>query len=545
MAVIDNQREEVRNRLLRRVDWRFLLPQPAPKKTVCFAEGLLADAVPLISQHMVDPRRAQHSECELAVAVNPDPGVLRAAWSALQPGGACYTEWYSPLSGGVRMARQRLACAGFEDITCYWCWPWPSRASAQFWLPLESPSALHHFLGGRAAARNGLAAVGSAILRMVWMLALRLGLLLPICAIARKPATLAQEPAAAPESADAQDLPAATAAPAELSALIRDGWQQWGFGRSPERLAWILLTGGRRSINKVVGLVSDQRDGRPCIVVKLPRVLESVPALRKEAATLQAIHSLHAGGLRGVPQVVFCREHDGLLALGETALAGMPLWSQLQRATYHQLALKATDWLIALAGRPQPCPPAHWRNRLVVPVLNDFNCNFGSIADRGLIRETEAILATLPPLPIVCEQRDFSPWNVLIDANGELAVLDWESAELHGLPALDLSYFLTYLAFFHERALETGRIREAYRAALDPTTFTGSVQRECLGRYIAGTGLDPAALHPLRLLAWLLHARSEYQHFSADTLERPDPAKLRQSVFVTLWEEELRHGGSS
>src|SRR5436190_718658 len=99
-----------------------------------------------------------------------------------------------------------------------------------------------------------------------------------------------------------------------------------------------------------------------------------------------------------------------------------------------------------------------------------------------MIRETRARLAALGDLPLVCEQRDFSPWNVLIAADGALVVLDWESAETEGLPGMDLIYFLAYLAFFLDGAMESGRFRESYRAALDPATFTGAVQAECLRR---------------------------------------------------------------
>jgi aminoglycoside phosphotransferase (APT) family kinase protein len=35
------------------------------------------------------------------------------------------------------------------------------------------------------------------------------------------------------------------------------------------------------------------------------------------------------------------------------------------------------------------------------------------------------------------EQRDFGPWNLLVTPAGQIAVLDWESAEVDGLPALD------------------------------------------------------------------------------------------------------------
>jgi hypothetical protein len=179
---------------------------------------------------------------------------------------------------------------------------------------------------------------------------------------------------------------------------------------------------------------------------------------------------------------------------------------------------------------------------LVEPVLAEFDEAFGKGLDSRLLRESEALLRTLPPLPLVCEQRDFSPWNLLLTSAGELAVVDWESAELDGLPALDLVYFLTYLCFSLDSARRTGRYRESYRNMLDPDTPRGSLATRCFSMYRNRIALDPAAFRPLRLLTWLVHARSEYRRLQADFGQTPRVEILREAVCVQLWEEELRDG---
>jgi len=118
-------------------------------------------------------------------------------------------------------------------------------------------------------------------------------------------------------------------------------------------------------------------------------------------------------------------------------------------------------------------------------------------------------------------------------------MLDWESAEQNGLPAMDLAYFLAYLVFFIDGAMKDGKFIQAYRRALDPKTSTGRLQATCQQRYIEQTSLDPAALHPLRLLTRLIHARSEVHHFSADADGSHRPADLRGSLFYRLVLEEL------
>jgi hypothetical protein len=523
----DAPREAMRNRLLRRADWRFLLPDPRPRRIICFADGLLARAVALIADQVVEPTANPSGDCDLAAAVNPDPSTLRKAWAALRPGGMFYGEWYSPSISGPPGVRQQLEASGFTDVACYWPWPWPDRESPLFWLPMEAPGALHYFLATRPTTRSIRRRLWSAVLQGLWRFGLRARLMIPMCAVAHKPAD--NRASAGREGANENLLDS-----------IRAGWSDWGLGPPPRRLSRLLLTGGHSSLNKVVGLIFADSDRYPRMIVKQPRVPESVPALAREATALRAIQALRPEGMRGVPQVLFFRESANQTALGETVATGQPLLTQVRPDNYRDLALKVTGWLADLAGHAPPCPCAEWWDRLIETPLAEFEQSFGPILDPGQLRETKAILATLGDLPLVCEQRDCSPWNVLVAADGELAVLDWESAELRGLPALDLIYFLTYLSFFLNGAMESGRFREAYRATLDSATFTGRVQAECEQRYCERTGLELAVLRPLRLLTWLIHSCLEYKRFVAEAVNQPESAALRRSLFVSLWEEELR-----
>ncbi len=110
---------------------------------------------------------------------------------------------------------------------------------------------------------------------------------------------------------------------------------------------------------------------------------------------------------------------------------------------------------------------------------------FGGVVDRGLLREGEAILGGLGALQPVPEQRDFGPWNVLVTPAGDIAVLDWESADVDGLPALDLLYYLAYAAFNVDRASDRERRVASFRRSLDAATPTGAIRRDCLARIAA------------------------------------------------------------
>ncbi|MGE5278238.1 MAG: hypothetical protein ACM3SU_14660, partial [Acidobacteriota bacterium] len=59
------------------------------------------------------------------------------------------------------------------------------------------------------------------------------------------------------------------------------------------------------------------------------------------------------------------------------------------------------------------------------------------------------------------------------------------------------------------------------------------------------TSLPGDTLRPLRVLAWLLHSRSEYRHLTEDAGGPPDASRLRQSFFVDLLREELQSDPSA
>lgn len=511
-------RERERNRLLRRVDWRFLLPRPRPRQAVCFSGGLLERAVGLISERLVDAGERSRGKCDLVAAVNPDRSTLLRARDLLHPGGSFYSEWYPSAWVTIRGVRKRLSEAGFDEASLYWAWPPPSRGSPLFWVPLGNPGALRFFLANRPRSTSPVEGVRRALSRIAWLAMLRLGLSFPICAVVRKRSQAPDDPTSP-----------------TLENSIKDGWQALGLGPVPARFDRLLLTGGHRSINKVVALIF-ANDGRPAMVVKLPRVREAVPSLERERVVLGSLHAV-----RGVPRVVFFSEGEAS-ALGETYLGGEPLFTRLRPDNFHDLANAATDWLAQLVAAEDSRPRSRWWDRLAEPILSRFEASFGSVVDPESLKQTRVALGRLDRLPPVHEHRDFSPWNVLITRNNRLVVLDWESAELEGLPALDLIYFLTYLAFFANGAMESGRYRESYRELLDPGTPTGRVFRECQRRYCERLGLDPCVMHPLRLLTWLLHSRSEFGRLAADAGGPPNPEALRSSLFVALWEEELRHG---
>jgi hypothetical protein len=508
--------ESERNRRLRRVDWRFLLSAPLPGRTLCLASGELAEGVALISGEVV--RSAEAGSCDLSVAEDPDRATLQILSTALRPGGACYVEWRSARVRSATRARRAMEAAGLDQVTSYWPWPAPIGTGTRCWIPLGSPGAAAHVRSRDPKEGNGPGWLADVLRHHSRDTTLALGLVQPLCTLGVR----------------------GTSAAITLSAWLRTGWAGWGLGPAPRDLSLLLLTGGPRSVSKVVALVFDEPDPSPRLAIKAPRVSESFAPLRREAAVLQALRDRPAA-VAGVPRHVFSREVDGVPIVGETALVGHPLESLLSGATLRFWGIKAAEWLVGLVDAGSARPAAHWWRTIVEPALIDFAGSFGAGLDPSTLTLAESLLREIGDLPSACEQRDFAPWNVFVTADGGFAVLDWESAVVEGLPALDLIYFLAYATFNADRAERLEDRVASYRRSLDPRTVTGAVRRDSLALYGERSGLTPKQISMLGVLVWLVHARSEYQHFTADAGGTPTAVALRRSLFAALWQEEMRH----
>jgi hypothetical protein len=513
-----------RNRVLRRADWRFLLGAPAPALSISYGEAGLQEAVRAVSQRMVDGTRGNcNNLCDVAVAQNPNGALLHTLMASLRPGGSCYTEWSSRFGPGPAGIRSRLLRAGFVDVTCYS--PRPSlTAPPQVWLPL----------GVRAARRWHLAQSDSqrlktAARRIGWKAAEWAPLTLPICAVARK-SSGGPVPTAEDAVLDFQF---------ELDRAVTEatGGEKWRHRRSP----WVLASHGEHSINKII-LLGLADNGHVEFIVKVPRVAAAAAGIDREAFALQQVR-VSCKNVPGVPELLFSRSCAGIQVVGESALEGVPLTRAARNVDYRSVARKAAHWQARLVHTPA----AWWNspNQFLGPILSFIEGPLATVVEAELIRITKVMLQQLGPLRMTCEQRDFSPWNILVTPSGDLAVLDWESAETHGVPALDLIYFLTYFAAAQDGALTPERVCSIHPATRDRSSRFGSVTEECLDEYSALVGLSVSDLTALRLLCWLVHARSEYVRVKNQSGTSQADRTLRDSVFVSLWKQETRIAAGS
>jgi hypothetical protein len=498
--------ERERNRLLRRADWRFLLPDPRPARVLCLGSTALRDACAAIGAEVdTIPDDGFYDAAALSEA---DDRAIAAAFAAVRPGGGVYGEW---AAAAVSDVRRRLVAAGFAEVACYR--PWPEPPATEIWVPSDAPwafdyyesvdrhvySGVRHRLGTRirrALARRRLARVGGSL----------------VAAVARKPGGEGEAPALVDT--------------ARTEAHIAD----------ESRLTVALLTGGPRAISKVVAVGFAGGAREPSLVVKWPRVPESEAGLAREAAALAASHE--RGPAQGVPRLLARSGDGGSLGIAETAARGVPMFTRITRDNVESLTRLGASWLASFGVRERRPPDRDALRELVAGELRRFTETFGAVVDRTLVDETAKLCDTLE-VPFVIEHRDFGPWNLFLDDTKGLTALDWESSRVHGLPLLDLLYFMTYMAFFVEGAIVSRDFAKVYRATLDPRSAHGALRQELLEKHRELFGISSSAVRALRALCWIGHAESEFQHFSADAGGVPSPEALRGSVFVQLWREEI------
>jgi hypothetical protein len=122
----------------RRIDWRFLLPDPGLGHVGCSAtaDPALLRACELFSQSLTvldgDVGAPSPSSLDVAVLLDPELEALMRTIALLRPNGWVYVEMHGVLTPGGRRLRgprfpadfvRELRRLGLEDVESFWNWP--------------------------------------------------------------------------------------------------------------------------------------------------------------------------------------------------------------------------------------------------------------------------------------------------------------------------------------------------------------------------------------------------------------------------------------
>lgn len=487
--------------LIRRADWRFLLSNPRPSKSIFFGGNVFKNVLAIISEHVTDSSTNPHdTDFELAAAYEPDTETIGEIFSTLKPGGDCYIEWRLPPFVRIQSLETKLAAAGFENIKSYIPIPNLIYHPTRIWIPIDAPEAINYSLSlyfKNADKKNFI----KKAREIFWSLSPRLIMLFPWL-LSRRPnnfliSTTARKPAL-------------------------------NLNNDYQKASRLMLTEGDDIDNKPVFFVFAEKEEYPSSVIKITRVAKYAYELENEQKILQTIE-LKYPGVNGTPKVLFADYSSGFFTVEETCIQGSQISKIVTKKNFRDVALKTTSWLIkfGIETKTTNRHGTELSNSVLSEIITHLDIN------DEMAQRTGTIIKGLRLCYSVCEHRDFAPQNVLIDTEGNLGVIDWEESRLIGIPALDLIFFLVLLSFDLDNAWRTGKHREVYRKLLNPDTFVGCVFNECTDLYFSKLDIDPKEKDALRILAiltWIHTHKVEFINNGQD---------LTGHVFYHLWEEEL------
>ncbi len=509
---------------VRRLDWRFLLPDPSLEDVAYLGpEGPLLDALRLVSE----PRRLEPG-CGLAahrlvVASQADRSSLELAASRVAPGGFLYLEVERRGNRGRRYPRlspwggsldRSLRSLGLVDLQAHL--HWPNFEACKSIIPLERPEPLRFALEQRLPILSGLglggwtAGLACRLLPRLWV---------PCSSVLGRRSSsgaIPSPPTPALESHFLRYL--STPVPARAHSLQIS-----------------LLTPRFRASHHVVFLAFDAAGRTPLLVAKTPRLEGDEEAIRREAALLQRLQGLRPGGFDSIPRVLAVEDWFRRPLLIETALPGAllsPARIRSRRARYCDLV---TSWLVEFHSQTRTRPPTESVDRLIEGPMAKIR---KALPDHPLLARSTRALESLPPakLPGVWEHGDLSHPNLIALESGGVGVLDWESAESQGLPAADLFFFLAFVAReAGQQRLAQRPLRERLGQAFDPLRGWATPH---LRRYAQSLELDPAWFPALFTACWVraigrLAGQLEREHGQAST------GWLAAHPFVQAWEYSL------
>jgi aminoglycoside phosphotransferase len=332
-----------------------------------------------------------------------------------------------------------------------------------------------------------------------------------------------------------------------IVSFLRSHEEQLGLGARgiEEPIPFVLVTPRFRASRHVVVLVLG-RDSQPALVVKIARLADDAAGVDHEADVLRALQGARARAVDTIPQLVLREQWRGHPVLVETALVGRPLAPVDVRRDPERAVTATLAWLDELAALSDAREGADDRfARLLARPLSALGESLGQGDERDAAARTLAQLEPLRrrDLAPVAEHGDLSHPNLLLLRDGRVGVVDWELAELRGLPAHDVFVFLAYVAIAHARATTLDAQLRAFRNAF--TAPTGWL-RPYAATYADERGIERSMLGPLFLACWARVTAGRLERLLGTAAGFPASADLadwlRQDRYYRYWRHALAAG---
>jgi hypothetical protein len=413
-------------------------------------------------------------------------------------------------------ARRVLEGLGFEDVRLNWHWPNFERCGQI--IPLDASGVVAYALEQRPNRRS--ARVRTLRDRIIGALGLLPTLAPAVSIIARAPAH--RDCRDAIVNAAMRLVP-----PAELG--------RRGLASGVQAL---LITPRFRTSRHIVAVLFPPGAQTPELVAKLPRLAGDNEAVAVETLVLSEV-AARGAPTEAIPRVVGFGEAGDRSLLVQSALVGRLLTSARLRKDPDRHIGGVLTWLEQLARATGTLDGlAAWQTSVALP-LEAFAAASRGDEEAALVRRTLELTAPLieARIRVGVQHGDLSHPNLILLDGGGVGVVDWELADLHGLPLQDACYFLAYAVFARARARGVAEELAAFdKAFVRPG---GWAARE-LGAFARRTSVPNELVTPLFVACWARAAvrmRDRVELGSAG-----DPGRwVRESRYYVLWRHALEH----
>ncbi len=307
-----------------------------------------------------------------------------------------------------------------------------------------------------------------------------------------------------------------------------------------EDFRWGLAARGRYNSRKVLFFLTrgrlDPPSATPLYIVKIVRTPRLNGRLENEHRALRALRDLGTADGETVPRPVFFGYHAGLAVLCETVVAGVPFRQRSSGRPECPWLRGAVESFRALALRTR-----HEARRRadITDALRTLLDRFSAVyhppaaEHRFLATQIAALSAVDGSTPLVVLHGDAGPWNMLVTPGGRIALLDWEAAEISGLPLWDLLYFLRAYCIDASGARGPQDALAGFASHFMGDTSLGGFVAEAARRYCADVGVPPEAVEPLFYTCWMHRALKE--------ATRLRPSVLGNGHYVNLLRFAMAH----
>ncbi|MCG8604774.1 phosphotransferase [bacterium] len=333
-----------------------------------------------------------------------------------------------------------------------------------------------------------------------------------------------------------------------LVSYLTENWerlqlQEYG---NPSQLSVLTVTPRFRASAHLLFFVLNEARSAPFLVAKVPRIVGDNARLTREFENLTRLQSVRPQGFDSVPRIVAYEDYKGNRVLIQTALINQTMRPAVVRKNREICVSNVHTWLIELHQQTMTSGPSSSDfDRLVTDHLDCFEQHFPiSRIEEELVAGTRELANELIPddLVQVFEHGDLSSPNILMDNKKKVGVVDWELADPHGLPAVDLFFFLTYIAFAKHKARSTSKYLQAFRECFFGTDAWAIPH---IVAYREQLGLSSKLLKPLFVLCWSRYVTSLLirlcEHADSGALSEEGAQWLRANRYFALWRYAMKN----